>query len=136
MNGKKSNCNSRISEKSSEIPQSAASVPTSNSQIIEDVETSTQTTYESFFWFLFYAKMFVTRLGRDLFQSAKRYFYPNQVLPDHIIGLMKVHSDLCKERESRPTTYCRYNDAIRPSSIKSSAAHSIQSISLVPENTV
>lgn len=137
MNEKKSNSSSRISENSPVVLKRDASVSTNRSQTVEDVETSTQTTYAStFFWILFYVKMFFTRLGRDLFQSAKCYVFPDNALPAHIADLLKVQSELYKERETSPATYCRYNDAFRRPSNKSSAAHSIQSISLVPDQSV
>lgn len=132
MNERKSE--NSISENAPEVSEANVSL-SATFESHQDVSTPTQTTYESFLWVLNYTKMFVTRLSRDLFESARSYFRSEQILPDHIDNLMKVQSDLCKERELHSATYSRYN-VIKRSSNNTSPGHSIQSISLVPESTI
>ncbi|KAJ0174579.1 hypothetical protein K1T71_009687 [Dendrolimus kikuchii] len=84
---------------------------TEDSSKFDDGPSSTRSTYESFFWFFCYTKMFIFRLAKDLTQSALSYFYSGPVLPDHIVNLMRVQQTLREQRESQTVT-CSSEDDI------------------------
>lgn len=127
-----------ISKNDQEVSDTETRVAVS-SALIQDVQevqaTVPPTTYDTFIWILNYTKMFATRLGRDLFASLRSYFNSEQVLPEHISNLIRVQSDLCKERELHSATYSRYN-IIKCTSSNMTSERSIQSLSLVPESIV
>jgi hypothetical protein len=125
--------NSLISKsRSGNISLNGPAIAGNSSPTIEDAETSSQSTYGSFKWFFSYAKMFMTRLGKDLIQSAMWYFYSDEVLPEHIIHLMHVQLDLYQEREIQSASYSRYNVIKRFSNTE----HSTQTLSLVAEKAI
>lgn len=95
-------------------------------------QTTTRSTYENFLVIFNYTTFFLSRLGKDLFQTAMCHFYSERVLPSHITDLMCVHKRLCSERMS---TFNRYNVIInRTSSMTSTMERS--AASLVSETTV
>lgn len=99
-----------------------------------DVQIPTRSTYASFFWLLNYLKMFLARLGKDLYHSILWYFQRERVLPDHIADLMRVQQMQRMEHDSRTATYSRYN-IVRRSCSTVMIERSTQIVSLVPEST-
>lgn len=93
---------SLLSKNTTEVTQTTVSDSLNNrgNEVAETGQTSTQSTYETFFSLLKYSKMFITRLGKDLYQSGMFYFYSDQVLPSHIVDLMRIQNNLQVERES------------------------------------
>lgn len=97
-------------------------------------QTTARSTYANFLVFFNYTTFFLSRLGKDLFQTAMCHFYSERVLPNHITDLMCVQQRLQAERMS---TFNRYNVIInRVSSMTSTVEHSPLTVSLVSESTV
>lgn len=95
--------------------------------------TTARSTYENFFVILNYAQFFLTRLGKDLLQTAMCCFYSEQVLPGHITDLMCVQRRLYAERTSN---YNRYNVIINRASTMTTMKRSPHALRLVSEGTV
>ncbi|XP_030020291.2 uncharacterized protein LOC115440219 isoform X2 [Manduca sexta] len=74
---------------------------------LDGSQTSPRSTYESLFWLLSYTKMFTYRLAKDLFITLLGYIYSGQVLPNHIVDLMNVQSNLERTNEPHTVTYSR-----------------------------
>lgn len=58
--------------------------------------SSFTTTYDTFYWFLCYIKMFLFRLIRDLMQSFLSYFNLHKEIPLYIRDLMNAQTDYRK----------------------------------------
>lgn len=133
MNGKENN--SLISVKQSkELSHRDASVSTENCPKVEDGQPTTWPTYESFFWFFSYIKMFTQRLIKDLLVTLIGHVYSGQIVSPHIADLISVQKSFVTERESQSITYRRYN-LIKGKSYLYTIERTKQSISLIPEKT-
>lgn len=73
-----------------------------------------RSTYEHLLVIFNYIIFFLSRLGKDLFQSVMCYFYSERVLPYHITDLIRVQQRLCAERISSSN---RYNVIINRASL-------------------
>lgn len=102
----------------------AAARPTSRWQ------TTARSTYENFLVIFNYTTFFLSRLGKDLFQTIMCYFYSERVLPSHITDLICVQKRLYAERMS---AFNRYNLIINRTS---TMERNPLAMSLVSENTV
>lgn len=111
-----------------EDANNAASRPTSGWQ------TTARSTYEHFLVIFNYTTFFLSRLLKDLFQTAMCHFYSERVLPSHITDLICVHKRLYAERVS---AFNRYNVIInRTPSMTSTMDRSPLAVSLVSESAV
>lgn len=108
---------------------------TNDSSKSNDGPSPTLSTYELVLWFYYYSKMFIFRLAKDLTQLALSYFYSEQILPDHILELIRVQQAHRKQSETQISTCCRYN-LITNLYILPKSSSSTQTISLVPERIV
>lgn len=97
-------------------------------------QTTARSTYANFLVIFNYTTFFLSRLGKDLFQTAMCHFYSERVLPSHITDLMRVQQRLQAERMS---TFNRYNVIInRASSMTSTMERSPLAVAFVSESTI
>lgn len=64
-----------------------------------------RSTYEHFLVIINYIIFFLSRFGKDLFQTAMCHFYSERVLPYHITDLIRVQKRLYAERMSSSNRY-------------------------------
>lgn len=97
-----------ILSRTSENISLQSNIASGNSSVTtEDVENTKSNTYDHISSLFVYSKMFLTRLGKDLFSSIMNYFYSERVLPNHILDLINTQKRLRLEREINTSTYTR-----------------------------